>query len=339
MVQQGSAQLVEDAASAPALESRRKAGGDFEIESVACAPLRKDQEVLGVVELVNKVEGGGFDEDDLFFLASVTEQAAVALHNANLLESERKVHVLDALLKVSQEITSTLDLDHVLTTVVHQAATLVPFDRCVIGFFDRSRFILGAVSGETAVPKSREMDDLTDILEWSAGQSEAVSADHYEEGWEVTPEDGRAQIVGFLEAHEYNGFYALPLRDEQGTLGTLALLSSDADFLAASHRETLAILANQVTVAIRNAQLYQQMPLAGLWQPFAERKRSCWRRCRSRAGSNTRGEQRRSRSCSSLFPGRCAWGRTRQLCPRKGVWSAQLWAASPGRFSSTKATR
>jgi RND family efflux transporter MFP subunit len=273
VVQQGSPQLVEDAASEPSLESRRQAGGDFEIGSVACAPLRKDQEVLGVVELVNKAGGGAFDEDDLFFLASVTEQAAVALHNANLLESERKVHVLDALLKVSQEITSTLDLDHVLTTVVHQAATLVPFDRCVIGFFDRSRFVLGAVSGETAVPKSREMDDLTDILEWSAGQNKPVSADHYEEGWEVTPEEGRAQIVRFLEAHEYNGFFALPLRDEQGTLGTLALLSSDADFLTANHRETLAILANQVTVAIRNAQLYQQMPLAGLLHPFAEKKK------------------------------------------------------------------
>ena len=61
--------------------------------------------------------------------------------NANLLESERKVHQLDALLKISQEITSTLDLGRVLTTVVNQAGTAVPFDRCAIGFFDRGRFL------------------------------------------------------------------------------------------------------------------------------------------------------------------------------------------------------
>ena len=103
-----------------------------------------------------------------FFSRAISEQAAVALHNANLLESERKVHALDALLKISQEITSTLDLDHVLSTVVHQAASVVPFDRCVIGFFDRGRFVLGALSGETEVPKTREMSDLRPRLEWVA---------------------------------------------------------------------------------------------------------------------------------------------------------------------------
>ena len=78
--------------------------------------------MLGVVELINSTDGETFTEDDYLCLSSMSEQAAVALHNANLLESERKVHALDALLKISQEITSTLDLDHVLSTVVQQAS-------------------------------------------------------------------------------------------------------------------------------------------------------------------------------------------------------------------------
>ena len=53
----------------------------------------------------------------------------------------------------------------------------------------------------------------------------------------------------------------------------MALLSKDADFLTDSNRETLAILASQTTVAIRNAQLYQQVPLATILQPFAARKK------------------------------------------------------------------
>jgi RND family efflux transporter MFP subunit len=273
IAQQASAKLVEEPESEPGLEERVKASEDFEIQSWMGAPLRKDDEVLGVVELVNRTDGGAFTEDDLFMLSSVSEQAAVALHNANLLESERKVHALDALLKISQEITSTLDLDHVLSTVVHQASSVVPFDRCVIGFFDRGKFVLGAVSGETEVPKSREMEDLRSRLEWVAQQDGPVSADLYEDGWHTTPEDARAQISPFLEEHEENGFYALPLRDDQGRLGVLALLSGDADFLSDNNRETVAILANQTTVAIRNAQLYQQVPLANLLQPFSQRKK------------------------------------------------------------------
>jgi RND family efflux transporter MFP subunit len=273
VAQQANGKLVENPAEEPELEERRKAGGEFEIQSLIIAPLRKDDEVLGVVELVNKADGTPFTEDDLFFLSSVSEQAAVALHNANLLESERKVHALDALLKISQEITSTLDLDHVLTTVVQQAASVVPFDKCVIGFFDRGRFVLGAVSGETEVPKSREMDALRERMEWIAGLETSVSLDLYSDGWHSDPEDARAQMVSVLEAHGYNGFYAMPLRDDQGTLGSMALLSGDADFLTPSNQETLGILANQTTVAIRNAQLYQQVPLANLLQPLAERKK------------------------------------------------------------------
>jgi RND family efflux transporter MFP subunit len=273
IAQQVSPKLLEDPGEEPALAERIKAGGDFEIQSWMGAPLRKDDEVLGVVEIINKSDGTQFNEDDLFFLASISEQAAVALHNANLLESERKVHALDALLKISQEITSTLDLDHVLTTVVAQSSSVVPFESCVIGFYDRGRFVLGAVSGETEVPKTREMSDLRERMEWVAEQDTNVSANLQEDGWQVEPQETRAQIVSFLEAHGHKGFYGLPLRDDQGTLGAMILLSNEPDFLSENNLETLAILASQTTVAIRNAQLYQQVPLANILQPFAQRKK------------------------------------------------------------------
>jgi GAF domain-containing protein len=273
VAQQANPKLVEDPSGEAGLAERIEAGGDFELQSWMAAPLRKDDEVLGVVEIINKADGTLFNEDDLFFLSSISEQAAVALHNANLLESERKVHALDALLKISQEITSTLDLDHVLTTVVAQSASVVPFESCVIGFYDRGRFVLGAVSGETEVPKTREMSELRERMEWVAEQDSHVAANFHEDGWQVEPAEAHAQVVSFLEAHEYRGFYGLPLRDDQGTLGAMILLSKEADFLSESHLETLAILASQTTVAIRNAQLYQQVPLANIFQPFAQRKK------------------------------------------------------------------
>jgi RND family efflux transporter MFP subunit len=273
IAQQANPKLLEDPSEEPALAERIKAGGDFEIQSWMGAPLRKDDEVLGVVEIINKSDGTLFNEDDLFFLSSISEQAAVALHNANLLESERKVHALDALLKISQEITSTLDLDHVLTTVVAQSSNVVPFESCVIGFYDRGRFILGAVSGETEVPKTREMSDLRERMEWVAEQENPVSANLHEDGWQFDPDETRAQVVSFLEEHGHQGFYGLPLRDDQGTLGAMILLSNEPDFLSESNLETLAILASQTTVAIRNAQLYQQVPLANIFQPFAQRKK------------------------------------------------------------------
>ncbi len=272
VARQGEPRLVEDAAAEPLLAERLQSAPDFALESVLCAPLTKGEQVLGVVEAVNKLAGGPFDEDDLFLLASVTDQAAIALYNANLLAAERKVGELDALLAISKEITSTLDLERVLTTVVHQAATVLPFDRCVIGLLDRSTVVLGAVSGEATVPQTAEMDQLRRVLAPIVGGTDPVSADHFEDGWVTSPEKGFESLVNYLEEHGYNGFYAVPLRDEQGAVGVIALLSGDGQFLPSEKLEILGILAGQTTVAIRNARLYQQVPLRNVWQPLIERK-------------------------------------------------------------------
>jgi RND family efflux transporter MFP subunit len=291
VAQTGQARLVSNAAEEPELEARLQAGNEFEIQSLMCAPLLKEERVLGVVEIVNRQDGKAFDEDDLFYLSNMCEQAANALNNANLLQAERKVHTLDALLAISKEITSTLNLDHVLTTVVHEAATVVPFDRCVIGLYDRHRFIVGAVSGEAEVPRTPEMERLRELLAGVAEQPAAVSADHTEEGWKVKPEGENAALVRYLEEQGLGGFYALPLRDEQGTVGVLALLSNTAEFLSESHLEVLSILASQTTVAIRNARLYQDVPLLSILKPVLKSKQklegisaSRWLEIASKAG-------------------------------------------------------
>jgi RND family efflux transporter MFP subunit len=282
LVQRAVPKLLEQPRSDADLASRLVSAPGFTLHSWMCAPLRKDDEVLGLVEVLNHRLGRPFTEDDLFFLSSIAEQAAISLHNAKLLDSERKVSALDALLKISQEITSTLDLDQVLTTVVNQAGTIVNFDRFVIGYFDRGQFILGAVSGEPEVPRTAEMTALRACLEWVAKQGTLISADLFEDGWRLDSESSRSGCVPFLEAHQYNGFHAIPLRDDQGPVGAMALLSSRAEFLSPTDREILAILANQTTVAVRNSYLYEQSSaLRGFLHPLTSqtrRLRSAWPR-------------------------------------------------------------
>ncbi|HEV2386665.1 MAG TPA: GAF domain-containing protein [Candidatus Acidoferrales bacterium] len=268
----GEPRRIENAADEESLLERRERAPEFALGSLLIAPLRMNEQVLGVAEVVNKSGGAAFTEEELFFLTTIGEQAAISIHNAQLLEAERRVHQLDALLQISREITSTLNLDHVLAAVVQHAASVVPFDRCAIGYFDRGRFVLGAVSGETEIPQTDEMSELRRLLESIATSEEPVSANRGAGGWKSQAPGGAERLEGFLERHGYNGFYALPLRDEQGALGTLALVSSEADFLSHSQRETLAILASQATVAVRNAQLYQQVPLSGLLRPLAKRR-------------------------------------------------------------------
>ena len=266
----GKGRLAEDASKEALLDPRRNAVEGFSITSAMAAPLLKDDRVLGVVEALNKLDETPFDEDDLFFLNSVGEQAGLAVHNAKLLEAERKVHELGALLSISKEITSTLDLDHILSSVVNQASEILPFERCTIGLLDGAKFYLAAVSGEPEVPDAPETRRLREILEWVSGGTEEVSADQGESGWITSPEKADPRLIPYLTERGMQGFLARPLRDDQGTLGVIALESGEAEFLTVSQRETLEILASQVTVAIRNARLYQNVPLIRVWQPVAE---------------------------------------------------------------------
>ena len=272
VAEQGEPRLVENAEEDLDLEARRQSSDDFSIQTLMCAPLTHGEQVMGVVEVINKLDGTPFDEDDLFFLCNVSEQAAIALKNARLLDAERRAHDLTALLETSKELTSTFDLDHVLSTVVHQASTVVPFDLSAIGVFDRGQFVLGAVSGEAEVPKTPKMAALRSILEWVSRQESSVSANQDEEGWRLEPETVFEGLTAFMEEHEYHGFYATALRDDQGAVGVLALLRSEPDFLTESHHEVLGILTSQITVAIRNARLYQQVPLVNIWQPLMKKR-------------------------------------------------------------------
>jgi Nif-specific regulatory protein len=71
--------------------------------SLACVPLRTPRGVLGVLQIVNRIDGRPFDDDDLRFLEALAATVAVSLENARLYEqvraSEEKLRVQVAVLR------------------------------------------------------------------------------------------------------------------------------------------------------------------------------------------------------------------------------------------------
>ena len=227
------------------------------------------------MEVVNKRGGGKFAESDVDLLVEIAAQAANSIRNAQRHEAERKVKELQALLNTSREIISSLDLDRVLAVVVNQVATIIPFDVCAIALVLKSEYEIAAIAGEVEVnQKDPKVKQLNEIMDW-AGQS-GLEVYISEKNGEI--DSRRPETVAKFKQHfESSGmksFYALPLVDEEGPLGLLALESKTSEFLSEAHIELLKIFASQATVAIRNAQLYRQVPLIGALQPLAARKRA-----------------------------------------------------------------
>jgi len=99
----GKPELIRDCSKDPRFASgagpeiREKLG--FETRSLLCVPMRARGEVVGVVQLVNRLDGEPFDMGDLSTLSVFADNAAAALTNAKLYESleESYRHTINSL--------------------------------------------------------------------------------------------------------------------------------------------------------------------------------------------------------------------------------------------------
>jgi Nif-specific regulatory protein len=62
----------------------------FDTRSIACAPLKVNSEIIGVLEIIDKAGGGAIRAEDMNLLAVFAELAAIAMANARRIERDRK---------------------------------------------------------------------------------------------------------------------------------------------------------------------------------------------------------------------------------------------------------
>jgi putative nucleotidyltransferase with HDIG domain len=64
----------------------------FNLRSILCAPLKLKEKIIGVLYVDNRVRTGIFQQSDLSLMTAFADQAAVAIHNADLFENLKKTN-------------------------------------------------------------------------------------------------------------------------------------------------------------------------------------------------------------------------------------------------------
>ena len=82
----GKAVLADDAHRDPSFDSSVDRQTGFTTKSILATPIQRRQELLGVLEVINKKDGPCFTAEDSLLLEVVANQAAVAIENARLFE-------------------------------------------------------------------------------------------------------------------------------------------------------------------------------------------------------------------------------------------------------------
>jgi biotin carboxyl carrier protein len=168
-----------------------------------------------------------------------------------------------------------LDLDRVLRSVVNLASKALVFDRGAVGLYQKGQCEIRAVAGqETVDPKDPGLKDLIARAAWAAGHGEQL---YLTERAFPSSDAERMFVTVFgsdLEAEGVESGLYLPLKDEEGVLGVLVFEAGRPEFASQTQLELAAILANQTAVALRNAQLYHQVPMVDALGALAAKKRA-----------------------------------------------------------------
>jgi GAF domain-containing protein len=245
---------------------------DNQIKSILCIPHRLDEDRV-VVLSVNHPELNAFGPLEEENLQVLTIQAAIALHNCELLEQTQKgLHVLTELQKSTKAIAQGTELEKILKKIVEQAIKFVGKDEQ-----GRAAIARGAFSHIALVE-----ENYNTLRFWSASDSlgwDTIKAygprDLRKDGKDigitglaaktrqltyvpdVTKDLGSQYYIPFK--YDIKSQLSIPILIERDQLDLLGVLSIEHPDLAPFSEEDInyvQILADHAALAIHNAQLY-----------------------------------------------------------------------------------
>jgi signal transduction histidine kinase len=102
--------IVNDPDSDPRFNRRRDMRTGFLTRNILCVPVQIKGSVIGVLQVLNKMDDEGFHEDDLDLLLTLASQAAVSIENARLYRNlrEERDRIIAAQEEVRRELARNL---------------------------------------------------------------------------------------------------------------------------------------------------------------------------------------------------------------------------------------
>jgi two-component system, NtrC family, sensor kinase len=237
------------------------------VRTVLALPMLRANELLGVI-VIYRGEVRPFTDSHIALMETFADQAAIAIENARLLselqartqELTRSVGQLTALGEVGRAVSSTLDLETVLSTIVSRAIQL------------------SATDGGSVY----EYDEATE--EFSLRASRDLPEAYVEQVRDVRPRKGEGavgrvaqtrepvQIADISDATAYESrvrntllqiglraLLAVPLLAEDRLVGALIVMRKRTGAFAEEEVALLQTFATQSALAIQNARLFREI--------------------------------------------------------------------------------
>jgi signal transduction histidine kinase len=244
------------------------------------APMIVDDKVVGAMSIWrNKVSP--FGEPEMAIVTAFAGQAAMAINGVKLVqelqagraELARKVGELEALRNVGEAVSSSLDVDHVLSTIVMHAVELSGTSGGSIMEYDDSerRFVVRSVYRTSPDVVERLRDVRIDIDATLVGRAAKerrplavpdLSAVDLDPHLQILFDDGWRSVV------------AVPMLREERIIGSLVVRRKVTGDFTEETLDLLETFASQSALALLNAQLFTALQERSAQLEIASRHKS-----------------------------------------------------------------
>jgi len=257
------ADIEHDRDAPPTLVEFARANG---FRSIFATPMLRDGHTIGVIAVTHR-DVDAFTPKQGALLETFADQAVIAIENVRLFkeleartqELTRSVSELRALGEVGQAISSTLDLQTVLSTIVARATQLTGVDAGVIYEYDEQREVFEPRATERLEGDIVQMLVATPVRkgQGATGRLAEVLEPIQLSDLRDTPE--QIPVRDLLLRAGYRALLAVPLVREDHLIGGLTVFRKTPGEFAPEVVELLKTFATQSALAIQNARLFLEI--------------------------------------------------------------------------------
>ena len=250
MLHTGMPVLMTDTSEIPSWH--RAPHGIQDVRSYLGVPIQVNRDIIGFISL-DGYTPGFFNERQIKPLQIFAEEAATAIHNAQLYSAEREGHALvEALRQIAATLNSTLDLDDVMHKILASVDTVVPSNAANIMLIDEGYTQISYWQGY-APQVVESFNHLRIPVMDTANLKQMVLT----RSPMVIPDTARSPLWTTLPGilHPIRSYVSAPILIGGQVIGFVNLDS----FNTQKHAERLLVFADEAAVAIQNAQLFAQV--------------------------------------------------------------------------------
>jgi signal transduction histidine kinase/GAF domain-containing protein len=251
VAQSGEPMVVDDASALGAMISGTRGEG---FKAWVSVPLTAKDKVLGTLDISTRKERP-FTSQDVELLSSIGSQLGVVIENARLYEeTQRRVQELAYLNEAGRTMTSSLDLEQILTTIMKETTLVLKTEAGSVLLLDEesSELVFEAAVG----PLSEKVKGLRlplgqGIAGWVAREGQPLLVPNIEEDPRFYSRIDRA--TGFIT----KSILAVPLKVKGKVIGVIEAVNRTEGDFGQADVELLSSMAQSAAIAIENARLYE----------------------------------------------------------------------------------